>query len=88
MNEALEIIINENQQGFMVSFERCGDGFLRGDYFPDKHAGEKLIFTEEEAWELAVKFANKMKGKAVNIYVTGSNFVPVSGYELKIITNR
>lgn len=82
MKRALAII-NDKPCGFMVHFERCGDGLLRGDYFPDKHAGEKLIPTQEEAWVLAEKFANKMKGRVVNIYIVNSNFSPVSTKQIK-----
>lgn len=86
--EAIEIINGKENQGYMVSFEKKEGGMLRSDYFPDKHAGEVLIKTEEEAWELAKRFASKTKGKCVNIYVIGSNFVPVIGYEMKRIINR
>ena len=77
MEEAQEII-NGEDKGFMVHFDECGDGMLRSNYFPDKHAGEALIGTEDEAWELAASFANKTYGKMVNIYVIDHNFKPVS----------
>jgi hypothetical protein len=86
MSEALNVI--KNKSGFMVQFEWCGDGFLRGDYFPDYHAGEKLIETEAEAWELAEKFANATKGKTCNIYVLKENFSPVEDYKEREIINR
>lgn len=81
-------IINEEPPGFMVFFEHVRGGFLHGDYFPEKWAGEALIPTESEAWDLAARFAAKTRGKYVNIYVVGSNFRPVVGYEAKKITNR
>lgn len=89
IEEAMAIIQGKAApQGFMVEFEHAGDGFLRGDHFPDKHTGEPLIPTEDEAWELARKFAQKTKGKCVNIYVVKSDFSPVLDYEQKMIENR
>ena len=89
MAEAMAIIDSDDHKpGFMVSFERAGDGFLRGDYFPDKHAGEPLIPTEEEAWEIARKFASKTYGRCVHIYVVDSTFSPVKDYKDKYIVNR
>ena len=85
--EAMKII-SKPDEGFMVDFEWERGGFLASDHFPDKHAGEKLIETEEEAWILANKFAKATKGKCVNIYVVDSNFHPVEGYQLRIIINR
>lgn len=72
----------------MVSFEHAGDGFLRGDHFPDKHAGEELISTEEEAWRLAEAFAKATYGRCVNIKVVGSDFAPVEGWKERMIKNR
>ena len=80
-------IINNKPKGFMVDFKWCGDGFLRGDHFPDKHAGESLIPTEHEAWELADRFARATKGKTCDIYVVDSMFKPVKDYELRRIAN-
>lgn len=88
MQEAMDIINKKEEKGYMVNFEHAGDGFLRSDWFPDKKAGEKLIATEEEAWELAKKFAEKTFGKCVNIYVTDANFRPVQFYKDQIIVNR
>jgi hypothetical protein len=87
MQEAMDIM-NNKPKGFMVSFERCGDGFLRSDHFPDKHAGEPLIATEHEAWELARDFARAAKGRVCNLYVIDSTFQPVRGYESRMIDNR
>lgn len=87
--EAMNIIFSTKQSsGFMVHFEYAGDGFLRADYFPDKHAGEELIQTDGAAWELARLFAGKTFGKCVNIYVVDDSFSPVEGYQNRKIVNR
>ena len=70
-------------KGFMVEFEHRIDGMLRSSHFPDKHAGEPLIKTEEEAWELARNFAEILPQEYVNIYVIKENFFPVECYEEK-----
>jgi hypothetical protein len=89
MNRALGIIETEELgSGFMVSFEHKEGGVLESDHFPDKHAGEALIATEDEAWELARRFAAATVGRCVNIYVVNRNFAPVSGHRERIITNR
>ena len=80
--EALDII-NKKEKGYMVSFEVLERGMLRSDHFPDKHAGELLIPTEEEAWILAEKFANSTGSDVVNIYVIDNTFSPVKGYDKK-----
>ena len=87
-NDALRIIEEGFNEGFMVSFEWTEGGLLRSDHFPDKHAGEKLIGTEATAWALARKFARKTTGRCVNIYVVKSDFSPVKNYKLGYITNR
>jgi len=81
-------IIHQGPKGFMVAFELKFEGMLRSDHFPDKHAGEPLITTEAEAWELAKAFAENMVGKAVNIYVVNHNFAPVPNYKTRYINNR
>lgn len=86
MTEAMKII--GSNDGFMVSFEHCRGCVLIGDSFPDKHAGEELISTEAKAWDLAIRFANKTKGKCVNIYVVDANFSPIKGYKKREIKNR
>ena len=88
MQEAVEIIEGVKAKGFMVHFERVDDGLLYADYFPDKHAGEELISTEEEAWKLARDFAAKTKRRCINIYVIDSMFSPVAGHKNKLIKNR
>lgn len=87
MQQAMDLM-NNKPAGFMVSFEWCGDGMLRSDHFPDKHTGEQLIPTEWEAWELARTFAKVMRGKVCNLYVVGSDFVPVKDYDSRRIENR
>lgn len=81
-------IINNKPKGYMVHFEWCGGGGLRGDYFPDKHTGERLIQTEWDAWELADRFAKATKGKTCNVYVIDDTFLAVKDYEKRIILNR
>lgn len=79
----MKIIDNSEKSGFMVLFEWAGDGFLRSDYFPDKHAGERLIPTEYEAWNLAERFAASLPKRIVNVYVANANFTPVSSRGIK-----
>lgn len=86
--DALKIINEGFPSGFMVSFEWKRDGMLCSDHFPDKHGGEELIETEEEAWKLATSFAAHTKGKCVNIYVIRRDFTPVDGYQFRLIENR
>ena len=81
--EAMSIIDKKEKTGFMVSFEVRERGILRSDYFPDKHDGEPLIQTEEEAWDLAKRFGSSTDDNHVNIYVIDSSFSPVMGYEQK-----
>jgi len=82
-------IIEEKEKGFMIHFELKGGGLLHSDHFPDKHAGEDLFETEEEAWVLAKRFANATDSKQyVNIYVIDNNFVPVTAYEAKTINRN
>lgn len=88
MQTVKELIEAGKRSGYMVHFEWYGDGFLRSDHFPDKHKGEELIRSEEEAWQYAEKFANALKGKVCNLYVTDSDFIPVMGYEKREISNR
>lgn len=86
--EALKIINEDMNLGYMITFEWKKNGMLYSDHFPDKYAGEKLIETEEEAWVLARKFAEKTKGKIVNIYVIHKDFTPVKNYKDQYIENR
>lgn len=88
MSDVLKTIAeHENiKRGYRVHFERVCDGFLEGDYFPDRN--EDLIETEEVAWELAGKFARATYGKCVNIYVVDHKSCPVPGYTERKIRNR
>lgn len=79
----------KRSKGFMVTFEKVEGRLLKGDYFPDKHAKEALIPTEEAAWELAKKFANATSGdEYVYIYVVNQDWKPVEGYAKKMIRDR
>lgn len=84
-NERKPRLSKKVNEGFMVSFEKKSGGVLESKHFPDKRAGEPLIKTEEEAWNLAKRFASATDDTIVNIYVTESNWVPVKGYEKRII---
>ncbi len=66
-----------------VSFEKRESGLLKSDHFPDMHAGENLLKTKEEAWELAERFAKATGEDYVNIYVVDQTFSPVNGYAKK-----
>ena len=72
------------ERGFMVHFEERVSGGLRGDWFPDKQAGEQLIATEAEAWEEAARFAANAPGRYGNIYVVDSHLRPVPDYVMKM----
>ena len=71
------------EYGFMVSFEIRKGNILSSDHFPDKHAGEILIPTEDEAWKLAQRFASATDSSYVNIYVIDHTFSPVRNYSEK-----
>lgn len=85
--KSIEKARKEKTTGFMVHFEKRNGNLLESNYFPDRHAGEKLIKTEEEAWQLAERFAKATTEESVvNIYVIrGDNFTPVSGYRARAI---
>lgn len=76
---------NKEKKGFMVEFERRSNGMLISGHFPDKHAGDRLIKTEEKAWELARMFADGHHEDYVNIYVIKEDFCPVEAFEEKIL---
>jgi len=84
LQEALNII-ETKENGYMIHFEKREGGILSSDYFPDKHDGEELISTLDEAWELAEKFAKGTDEFYVNIYVVDHNFYPVEAYERSIL---
>lgn len=65
-----------NKTGFMVSFEKREGRILASGYFPDKHLGEKLIPTVDEAWTYAKKFAAAAPDEFENIYVIDHEFSP------------
>jgi hypothetical protein len=89
MIDAMKIIENGSApSGYMVHFERIEGSMLVSDYFPEKRLGEPLINTEQEAWDLAKRFAAATYGRCVNIYVIGENYAPVPGYEGRKIVNR
>lgn len=73
-------IINDNEKGYMVSFEKVEGHILKSDHFPDFHNKEPLISTEAEAWDLACRFASATGDDIVNIYVIDETFSPVAGY--------
>lgn len=84
--DAMKIINDDDvNRGFMVGFEKHEDGCFSSDNFPDKNGGEKLIDTEEKAWELARQFADSTGDDIVNIYVKDHNFSPVHNYQEKMI---
>ncbi len=83
MNEALDLI-NKIPKGFRVRFERAGDGFLRGDCFPE----ESLLPTEKLAWFWAGELAKAAPGRIVNIYVVDDKNNPLKDYEKREIKNR
>jgi len=90
---ALKIIEEkEYSGGYIVDFIWVEtEGNIRktwADHFPDKDAGEKLIPTEEEAWELAKRFAAGTVGECIDIGVVREDFTPVEGCLDKMIRNR
>lgn len=86
MREAMAVINGQPEPvGYQVSFERVCGSVLVGDYFPANN--EPPIPTEEEAWDLARKFAAVTYGQCVNLYVT-EDHLPVANYKDKLIINR
>lgn len=89
LEEAKRIIYSKldinRPRGYRVVFEKKEGIFLRGDHFPEH--GEPLIQTPEEAWDLAVKFAEATRERCVNIYISDDRFNKVSGFDL-VIENR
>ena len=90
LKQAMEHITAK--QGFAVCFEWIDGGVLRSDHFPDTHptwGREAGIATEEEAWDLARRFAKAMPGRVCNVYVIHAHtFTPVGGYQERMIVNR
>ncbi|MFH1648574.1 MAG: hypothetical protein ABIA11_02500 [Patescibacteria group bacterium] len=86
MSEANKIIERgPSLKGYRVSFEKKTRALLFSNYFPEDD--EPMIPTEDEAWEIAQKFAEKSRGIYVNIYITDQSYNPVKGYQTKIIRN-
>lgn len=87
MSEAEKII--RGKYGFVVMFEWVRGFGLLSEHFPDVKHGETPIMSEEKAWDLARAFANKMRGKVVNLYVANAcDFTPTPSYEKRYIKNR
>ena len=83
---AKDMIGNPVTPGFMVRFHKYEGGGMISDNFPDKHAGEELIETEEEAWELARQSAAATRQSEYGgIYVIDGDFRPVKDYKSKKI---
>ena len=74
------------ETGYRVRFERVDGNFLRGDHFPER--GEPLIASEEQAWQLAIRFAAATVGRCVNVYVVDGAWSPVRSYRERMIENR
>ena len=89
MQEALNIMEAEAKPvGFMVHFI-WNDKPPRSDYFPDVRNGEPPIATENEAWQMAEKFAAKTRGICIHVYVVRSvDCVPVHDFLERMIENR
>ena len=90
MREAMNIMEDKPKPaGFMVHFEKVVGSMLHSDYFPDVHAGEPPIPTEEEAWQMAAQFAAKTRKRCINVYVVRrEDFTPVPDYAQRKIENR
>jgi hypothetical protein len=88
LSDAMSIIRHGGMKppGFRVHFEHKNGNILTSDYFPE--SDEAPFSSEESAWWYAEQFAQKTKGKCINIYVVDGSFVPVRYYELKMIENR
>ena len=89
MQEALSIMEAEAKPfGFMVHFI-WNDKPVRSDYFPDVRSGEQPIATEDEAWQMAARFAAKTRGRCINVYVVRSeDGAPVQDFLARLIENR
>jgi hypothetical protein len=84
MEDAKKIM--EQKIGFYVTFEIIDGAVLTSDHFPENT--EELIPTEEEAWDLAQKFASKTQRKCVNIYVLDQDFRPVISYSSRMLNRK
>jgi len=87
LKKAQEIIKASARDGFIVVFYRFYEpGKTVFDFFPEMD--ESPIKTEDEAWELAKKFAEKTFDYCLDIYVYDENFTPVKEYKKKMIRNN
>jgi hypothetical protein len=78
----VEIAISEDY-GYLVHFERCGDGFLKSDYFPDVKDGEEPFKTKVDAEKVGADYAKATEGKTCNFYLVRSDsFRPIGGWSL------
>lgn len=73
-------------KGYRVHFEKFDGKFLTTDYFPESN--EPLIHDEDDAWTMALQFAEATTGRCLNIYVVDQDWNPVPGYTLRKIENR
>ena len=88
IQEAMKII-HGAPAGFMVAFEHVDGSILKSDHFPDVRNGEPPIGTEEEAWQLAARFAAKTRERCVNVYVIRrEDYTPVPSCHARMIKNR
>jgi len=77
LKKAETIIKDGLPKGFRVWFEVFIEPEIQTpDFFPE--LDEKLIETEEKAWELAQKFAEKTVNYCINIIVVDESLTPVS----------
>lgn len=68
--------------GYCVTFERKVAGLLHSDHFPDR---DEQGLSLNEAWRMAYEFAAH-NNDVVNVHVVSkSTFVPVEGYEHRIL---
>lgn len=87
LKKAIEIINGKKAApGFKVVFEHKDGCILRADFFPGR--GEQMFASEHLAWIWAGKFAEKTRGRCVNIYVAHADGTPVEGYQRHKIENR
>lgn len=63
LKEAMDIIESDINKGYVVQFRFKAGVFWHYDNFPDVLNGESPIKTEQEALELANKFAARSVGK-------------------------
>ena len=69
LKEAMDIIKSDINKGYVVRFRFKERSFWSHDNFPDVLNGESPIKTEQEAYDLAMKFADRTIGKYIDICV-------------------